>query len=58
VIVQIRVQVRTVELLDAVGMGTGNIAIAHMFADDSAILGFRQPIIVGMPRPASGLLDH
>jgi len=58
VIVQVRIQMRVVELLDAVGMGRLNMAPAHVFADDGAVLGFRQPIVVAVPGTAFGLFDH
>ncbi len=58
VIVQIRVEVCAVELLDGVGVGRLNMAPAHMFADDGTVLGLRQPIVVGMSGTAFGLFDH
>ena len=58
VIVQIRVQMCAVELLDGVGMDLLKMAPAHMFTDDGPILGLRQPIIVGMSGTAFGLFDH
>src|SRR5713226_10620167 len=58
VIIQIRIQIGTVELLDALGVGGRDMAPAHVFADDGSVLGFRQPIVVAMPGATFGLLDH
>ena len=39
-------------------MSSRNVAPAHMFADDGPVLGFRQPIVVGVSRATLGLFDH
>jgi hypothetical protein len=57
-VVQIRVEVRAVEVLDGFGVFGVEVTVAHVFADHRAILGFHQSIIVAVPRPAFGLLDQ
>jgi hypothetical protein len=57
-VVQIGIQVRAVELLNAFGVFGRDVAVAHVLADHRAILGFHQPVIVAVPGPAFGLLDQ
>src|ERR1019366_9108322 len=56
-VVQIRVEVRGVEVLEGLGVSGVEVTVAHVFADHRAILGFHQSVIVAVPRPAFGLLD-
>ena len=58
VIVQVGIEVRGIELLDAVRMGGIDVAPTDVFADDGAVLGLHQAIVIAVPGPAFGLLDH
>ena len=44
-VVEIGIEVRQVELLQALGVGGGNIAVAQVLADHGAILGLYQTIV-------------
>ena len=57
-VVEIRIEVGSVELLHALGVGGGDVAVAHVFADDGAVLGFDQSVIVAVAGTAFGLFDQ
>jgi hypothetical protein len=57
-VVEIGIEVGGVELLQAPGVPGRDIAVAHVFADDGAILGFGQSIVVAVPGAAFGLFDE
>jgi hypothetical protein len=57
-IVEIGIEVGGVELLQAPGVAGRDVAVAHMFADDGAIFGFGQSVVVAVPGTALGLLDQ
>ena len=56
--VEIGVEVMAVELLQAVGGRSIDVAIAQVLADYRAIFGFRQAVIVAVAGTAFGLLDQ
>src|SRR5438270_11297633 len=56
--VYIRIQILAIESPDRLGMRGRDVAIAHMLADHSAILGFYQPVVVAVPRPRLGLFNQ
>ena len=45
-------------LLHALGMVCPNMAVAHVFANHCAILGFYQSVVITLSGPAFGLLDQ
>jgi hypothetical protein len=45
-------------VLDALGMVGPNMAVADVFANHCAILGFHQSVVIALPGPALGLLDQ
>ena len=57
-VVEIGVEVGAVELLQALGVGCVDGAVAQMLADHRAILGFDQAVVVAVPGPAFGLFDQ
>jgi len=57
-VVEIGIEVGGVELLHAPGVAGRDIAVAHVFADDGAILGFGQSVVVAVPGTAFGLFDE
>jgi hypothetical protein len=58
VIVQIRIEVLLEELLDGFRMPRLDVLVAHMLSDDRSILGFYQPIVIGVPRPRFSLFHQ
>ena len=56
-VVQIRIQVLPIEVVDAVGVAGIDVSIADVFANDRAVLGLHQAVVAALPRPALGLLD-
>src|ERR1700693_5535302 len=56
--VQIRIEMLAVELVERLGMGRGDVAIADVLADPAALFGLRQPVVVAMPRPRLGLFHQ
>ena len=51
-VVQIGIEVRAVELLQALGVRGVDVAVAQVLADHGSILGLHQPVVVAVPRPA------
>src|ERR1019366_3620233 len=58
VIVQIRIHVLFEELLNRFRMPRLDVPVAHMFSNDRSVLGFHQPVVIGVPRPRFGLLHQ
>jgi len=56
-VVQIRIQVLAIEVIDLVGMLGIDVSIADVFADDGAVFGLHQAVVAALPRPAFGLFD-
>jgi hypothetical protein len=56
--VQIRVEVLSLEAINAFGLRRRQMAITHVFANHGSVLGFDQPVVVAVPRPALALLDE
>lgn len=44
--IQIRDEVFPVENIYARCVRLGNMAVTHVFADDRAVLGFREPVVI------------
>src|ERR1019366_4051384 len=47
-VVEIRIEVGSVELLEGRGVGGRDVAVAHVFADDGALFGFDQSVVVAV----------
>src|SRR3982751_1759563 len=48
--IHIGIQILAIESPNRLGVRGRNVAIAHMLADYSAILGFHQSVVVAVPR--------
>ena len=57
-VVQIGIEVGGIEVLEGLGVGLVDVAVAHVLADHGAVFGFDQAVIVAVPGPAFGLLDE
>jgi hypothetical protein len=57
-VIQIRIQKLPIETVDGVGMAGIDVAIADVFADDSAVLGLHQAVVAALPGTAFGLFDQ
>ena len=57
-VVQVRVEELPIEAVDAVGVAGIDVSIAHVLADDGAVLGLDQSVVAALPRAAFGLLDE
>ena len=55
--VQIRIEVRRVELLQQLGAIRGNVAVADMFADDSPVFAFHEGIVLTAAGARTSELD-
>ena len=56
-IVQIRIQVLAIEVIDGIGVFCVDVSIADVFANDSAVFGLHQAVVAALSGPAFGLLD-
>jgi hypothetical protein len=56
-VVQIRVEMVSVEAVDGFGVGLVDVSVADVFADDPAVFGLDQAVVAALPRTAFGLLD-
>ena len=56
-VVQIRVEMVSVEAVDGFGVGLVDVSLADVFADDPAVFGLDQAVVAALPRTAFGLLD-
>jgi hypothetical protein len=52
--VEIGIEQLTVESIDGAGVVLRDMAVAHQLADDGAVLGFDQRIVIGLARPGFG----
>ena len=57
-VVQIRIQVSGVELLDQFGVLRRNVSPSQVLAHDGAVFALCQSVIVGMAGTAFRLLNH
>ena len=57
VIVQIGVEEVAIEAVEPVGASGIDVAVAEVLADDGAVLGLHQAVVVGVSGPALGLAD-
>jgi hypothetical protein len=56
-IVQARIQVVSIEVVDPVCVARIDVAVADVLTDHSPILGFDRPVISASPGTALGLLS-
>lgn len=56
-IVQIGVEEVAIESAEPLGVGGVDVSVADVLADDGAVLGLYQAVVVGVAGPALGLLD-
>ena len=57
-VVQIRIQILPIEVVDGVGVPRIDVAVTDVFADHRAVLGLHQPVVTALPGTAFGLLDQ
>ena len=55
--VEIGIELIGIEAIDRCGVVLRDMAVAHELADDRAVLGFGQGVVVGLSRPGLGELD-
>lgn len=56
--IEIGGEVGGVQVWDGFGMGGPDVAVAHVFADDGAVFGSHQSVVVAVAGTAFGLLDE
>ena len=55
--VPIRMEVLSVEALEALGLRRRDMRIAHVLANHRPVVRLHQAVVVAVPRPRFGLLD-
>ena len=56
--VQVRIEVLFVKGFDRLRLWRCDVAVPHVLSHHRSVLCFRQPIIIGVPRPRFGLFDQ
>ncbi len=57
-VVEVGIEVFGIKAMNGLRVFAGDVAVAHVLADDGAILAFHQPVVVAVAGPAFGLLDQ